>query len=94
MQPAHGQGSGQPAAAVSLDRLSPRESEVLGLASSGMTNTQIAYRLQLSVHGVKFHLASTYRKLGVTNRTEAAFVFLNVRAPRRADVAREDAGPA
>jgi DNA-binding NarL/FixJ family response regulator len=37
-----------------------------------MTNPQIARRLELSVHAIKFHLASIYRKLGAANRTEAA----------------------
>ena len=51
---------------------SNREIEVLELASQGMTNPQIATRLELSVHAIKFHLASIYRKLGAANRTEAA----------------------
>ena len=51
--------------------LSPRETEVLDLASLGLTNQQIAARLNVSVHAVKFHLAGVYRKLGVANRTEA-----------------------
>jgi len=46
------------------------------MASSGLTNNEIARRLEVSVHGVKFHLASIYRKLGVANRTEAAVRFL------------------
>lgn len=46
------------------------------MAARGMTNSKIAAHLELSVHAVKFHLASIYRKLGVTNRTEAAFAFL------------------
>jgi DNA-binding NarL/FixJ family response regulator len=53
-------------------RFSTREIEVLELASQGMTNPQIASRLELSVHAIKFHLASIYRKLGAANRTEAA----------------------
>ena len=57
--------------------LSPREVEVLGMvASLGLTNAQIAGRLHLSIHAVKFHLAAVYRKLGVANRTEAAVAFL------------------
>ena len=46
--------------------------QVLELASQGMTNPEIARRLELSVHAIKFHLASVYRKLGAANRTEAA----------------------
>ena len=63
--------------------LSPRELEVLEMAALGLTNCQIAARLQVTVHAVKFHLAGVYRKLGVTNRTEAAVLFLraHVRYP-------------
>ena len=56
----------------SRNGFSSREIEVLELASQGMTNPQIATRLELSVHAIKFHLASIYRKLGAANRTEAA----------------------
>ncbi|MDP9491774.1 MAG: helix-turn-helix transcriptional regulator [Actinomycetota bacterium] len=61
--------------------LSPRELEVLEMASLGLTNWQIAARLQVTVHAVKFHLAGIYRKLGVTNRTEAAVMFLRADRP-------------
>jgi DNA-binding CsgD family transcriptional regulator len=56
--------------------LSPRETEVLQMTSQGLTNIQIAGRMNVTVHAVKFHLSSVYRKLGVSNRTEAAVVFL------------------
>jgi two-component system nitrate/nitrite response regulator NarL len=57
-------------------RLSPREREVLELAAHGLTNLQIAERIHLSVHAVKFHLRSIFGKLGVSNRTEAAVLHL------------------
>jgi DNA-binding CsgD family transcriptional regulator len=56
--------------------LSPRELEVLAEASRGQTNAQVAARLGVTVHAVKFHLASIFRKLGVANRTEAVVVYL------------------
>jgi len=56
--------------------LSPREREVMQMTSQGLTNLQIAEQLTVTVHAVKFHLASIYRKLGVSNRTEAAVAFL------------------
>lgn len=56
--------------------LSPRELEVLQMTTQGLTNAEIAERLELTIHAVKFHLASIYRKLGVHNRTEAAVAFL------------------
>lgn len=46
------------------------------MAALGLTNHQVAARLEVTVHAVKFHLASIYRKLGVNNRTEAAVVWL------------------
>jgi DNA-binding NarL/FixJ family response regulator len=66
--------------APALDGLSRRELEVLSLVSDGSTNNDIGQRLGLSVHAVKFHLASVYRKLGVSNRTEAAVAFLSAGA--------------
>jgi DNA-binding CsgD family transcriptional regulator len=61
-----------------VSALSPRERQVMSMASVGLTNPQIASRLAISVHGVKFHLASVYRKLGVANRTEAAIRFVQL----------------
>ena len=46
------------------------------MAARGLTNSQVGAHLNLSVHAVKFHLASIYRKLHVSNRTEAAVVYL------------------
>ena len=56
--------------------LSPRELQVLEMASLGMMNWQIAARLSVTTHAVKFHLARIYRKLDVGNRTEAAVLYL------------------
>lgn len=49
------------------------------MASRGMTNPQVAAQLCVTVHAVKFHLASVFRKLGVANRTEAAILYLETR---------------
>lgn len=59
--------------------LSAREEEVLGYAAAGLTNSQIAESIGISVHGVKFHLANIYRKLEVSNRTEATVLYLQSR---------------
>ncbi len=47
------------------------------MASLGLRNAEIAERLGLSVHAIKFHLAAVYRKLGVTNRTEAVVKYMH-----------------
>lgn len=52
--------------------LTRREVEILRLAAEGLTNNQIAGQLWVTVQTVKFHLANAYRKLGVSNRTEAS----------------------
>jgi DNA-binding NarL/FixJ family response regulator len=69
---------------ASLRRLSAREAQVLEAAARGLSNAQVAGQLDVSVHAVKFHLASIYRKLGVGNRTEAAFLYLRSAAERTA----------
>jgi len=51
--------------------LTDRESEVLGLVAKGLANKQIAVKLGISEHTVKFHVSSIYTKLNVTYRTEA-----------------------
>jgi DNA-binding NarL/FixJ family response regulator len=52
--------------------LTRRELEVLGLAAEGRSNSVIARRLRITEQTVKLHLSSIYRKLGVTNRTQAS----------------------
>jgi NarL family two-component system response regulator YdfI len=51
--------------------LTPRESEVLQMLASGFANKEIATRLEISEHTVKFHVASILGKLGASSRTEA-----------------------
>lgn len=65
-----------PNATDPLGGLSAREREVLQMASRGLTNSEISVQLNVTVHAVKFHLASIYRKLGLANRTEAAVFYL------------------
>lgn len=53
-------------------RLTTRELEIVLLVARGYTNADIAQRLWVTKWTVKFHLANAYRKLGVSNRTQAA----------------------
>ena len=52
--------------------LTARELEVLRSVAEGHTNAQIGRELWLTEQTVKFHLSKIYRKLGVSNRTEAS----------------------
>lgn len=51
--------------------LTARESQVLQMLASGLGNKEIATKLSISEHTVKFHVASILGKLGATTRTEA-----------------------
>jgi DNA-binding NarL/FixJ family response regulator len=54
------------------DDLTAREREILGLVADGLTNARIGRELWVTEQTVKFHLSNIYRKLGVSNRTEAS----------------------
>jgi PAS domain S-box-containing protein len=56
-----------------LRSLTPREIEVLKLLAHGLTNPQIAQELYISAWTVKFHVQHVLEKLGVSDRTEAAY---------------------
>jgi DNA-binding NarL/FixJ family response regulator len=58
--------------------LTPREQDILALLTAGKTTREISTELYLSPATVKAHLTSIYRKLGVSNRTEAAIVGLRI----------------
>ena len=54
--------------------LTSREIEVLRMVAEGLGNKEIASRLGISDHTVKFHISSIFAKLGVSSRTEAVTV--------------------
>jgi DNA-binding NarL/FixJ family response regulator len=52
--------------------LTQRELEVVGLVARGHSNAEVARILWVTEQTVKFHLSNIYRKLNVSNRTEAS----------------------
>ena len=60
-----------PRAAPTDAMLSLRERDVLALLVGGLSNKELARRLNVSENTVKTHLANIYEKLGVTGRVQA-----------------------
>lgn len=65
---------------VTRPSLSTREKQVLGLVVIGFSNGDIARKLHLAETTVKSHLTSSFRKLGVRTRNEAAMRILDPQA--------------
>jgi DNA-binding NarL/FixJ family response regulator len=60
------------------NNLTKREIEVLGLIAEGLINKQIAKQLYISEKTVKNHVSNIFKKLNVTDRTQAAiFAYKN-----------------
>ena len=62
---------------IAPEALSHREKQVLELVAMGLTNFEIAQRLFLSESTIKSHLSTSFRKLDVCSRAEAAAVVLD-----------------
>jgi DNA-binding CsgD family transcriptional regulator len=76
MEPPRGRSfSLLPASMSSLvERLTPQEETTLSLLAAGLSNKEIAVRMNLGIGTVKFHLAQIYQKLGVQGRGRGAAV--------------------
>ena len=61
-----------PTAPEATQPLTVRELQILRLVAGGLPNSAIAAELWVTEQTVKFHLSNIYRKLGLTNRTQAA----------------------
>ena len=59
---------------VSSKPLSNREYEILLLIKEGLSNPQIATKLDLSIKTIENHTRNIFIKLGAKNRTEAVVI--------------------
>lgn len=77
-------GGGEDAAHRATASLTQRETDILALLAEGRSNRDISRALFLSEKTVKAHLAAIFRKLGVSNRTQAAMaaVSMGIGPPR------------
>jgi DNA-binding CsgD family transcriptional regulator len=64
---------------VAVARLTRREREIIDHLAAGRSNLAIALTLSIAEGTVRKHLEHLYRKLGVTNRTEAVARFRQIR---------------
>lgn len=62
--------------AQDVDKLSPREEEILHLVARGYHNKEIATQLDISTETVRVHLRNIYEKLHVNSRSQAVAIFL------------------
>lgn len=63
---------------VNIDILTPKEKEVLGLLAKGASNQEIADKLCVRDVTVKTHLNSIFKKLKVSNRTQAVLLAMQI----------------
>ena len=66
-----GRALASPTTGTDVEPLTQRETEVVELIATGLSNKQIAERLGISAHTVKFHVNAILAKLDVHSRTEA-----------------------
>jgi DNA-binding NarL/FixJ family response regulator len=67
----HAPESAPPTVAQGASVLTARETEVLRMIAEGLANKEIAHRLGISEHTVKFHVSALLGKLGAASRAEA-----------------------
>lgn len=63
---------------VNIEALTPKEKEVLALVAKGASNQEIADKLCVRDVTVKTHLNSVFKKLKVTNRTQAVLLAMQI----------------
>ena len=57
-----------------VQKLSPRQREILESITRGLTNNQIAMQFDISPESVKTHIAKLFEKIGAANRSEAVSI--------------------
>jgi DNA-binding NarL/FixJ family response regulator len=71
--------------AEQVERLSPKESEILKLLAEGAPYKEIADKLEIHIDTVRTHIRRIYRKLHVHSRTDAAMKYLELQKDREGE---------
>ncbi len=71
-----------------VDKLTPREQQILELLARGMAYKQIASELNLGMGTIQTHISRIYKKLHVNSRTEAVVKYLDASPKSRSSVAK------
>ena len=69
-----------------MENFTERERDVLFLLLKGLNNKEISKKLFISNHTTKAHVASIYKKLGVSNRVQAAIKSMKLGAEKIFDL--------
>ncbi len=59
-----------------MKKLTEQETTILHLIVRGCNNTQISQSVYISIHTVKAHISSIFKKLGAKNRANAVYIAL------------------
>jgi DNA-binding CsgD family transcriptional regulator len=79
------QSARKPSVVVEMMSASPRQSEIMHLVATGLSDKEIAARLQVSPHTVRTHLQRLYAQHGLHNRAEAAVSWMKGRPEPQED---------
>ena len=75
----HGLSGDEVGVADAVSKLTPHQFRVLMMLSEGLLNKQIAYRLGVSEATIKAHVTAIFRKMNVSNRTQAVLAVQQLR---------------
>jgi DNA-binding CsgD family transcriptional regulator len=89
---APGSEEAEPEAAGRNRQLTPKQVEVLSLAADGLSNKQIAARLNITEGTVKLHMSAIYGKLNVDRRGEAIVLARRLEEVRAQQVRQAERG--
>lgn len=62
-----------------MKNFTQKEQEIFALMAEGLSNQEIATRLNISIHTVKSHLLNIYEKTGIHNRIQLIIIAVKIK---------------